>query len=40
MFLLPQHRFINYIADVFDYMEKFQSKNETSTKVILTTTFV
>merc|ERR1719500_1459861 len=25
-------RFINYIADVFDYMEKFQSKNETSTK--------
>ena len=35
-------RFINYIADVFDYKEKFDSvsaKNETSTKVNLKTTF-
>ena len=30
------HRFINYLADVWDYKEKFDSvsaKNETSTKV-------
>ena len=33
-------RFINYIADVFDYMEKFHllsAKNESSTKVELKT---
>ena len=35
------HRFINYIADVWDYKEKFDSmsaKNETSAKVIPKTT--
>ena len=35
---MPQHRLINYLADVWDYKEKFDSvsaKNETSTKVIL-----
>ena len=35
------HRLINYIADVFDYMEKFHllsAKNESSTKVNLKTT--
>ena len=34
--LICLHRLINYIADVFDYMEKFHllsAKNESSTKV-------
>ena len=38
--LMCVYRFINYIADVFDYMEKFHllsAKNESSTKVNLKT---
>ena len=36
-------RFINYIADVYDYLEKFNllsQKNETSTKVLQSTIYL